>query len=94
MKIEKMYNSAIGAFYDRLYISRGKKNISRIDLNYYNILERQSGPSVHGPINVMKSWYKAYLHNMDRYDMIERLQKPFHKKSTIWAGIRKIISHR
>ena len=52
-------------------------------------MENISGPSVHNPIKVVKSWYKAYNENLKRLKLIEDLNKPFKKPSII-----KQIYHR
>ncbi len=90
MRIQRTINAAIGATKDRRDITCGsKQKLEGIDLQIYKGLTDTSGPSVHNPIKVMKSWYRAYNSNIKKYKEIEELNKPFKKPSII-----KQIFHR
>ena len=90
MKIQRTINAIIGATKDRRDISRSSKiKLDPMEQRYYQRLENISGPSVHNPIKVVKSWYKAYNENVKRLKLIEDLNKPFKKPSII-----KQIYHR
>lgn len=91
MSIKTYYNAAIGATYDRRDVSSMSKRkvLSPADKNYLNKLTAQTGPSVHGPISVIKNWLKAYHQNIARQKEIEAINAPFQKMSII----KKIIKH-
>lgn len=87
--IVRMCNAAINATRDRIFIKNAsKRNLSGSDLAYYNILKAQSGPSVHKPSRIIKSWIRAYNHEMEKSKWIAQMELPFRQKSTV----RKIIN--
>ena len=84
MRIQRTINAIIGATKDRRDIRRGAKHkLEGVDLQFYNELKSTSGPSVHNPVKVAKSWYKAYNENIKKLKLIEELNKPFKKPSLI-----------
>ena len=84
----EMYTAAVNATRDRIFISKAsKRNLSEADLAYYKILKAQSGPSVHKPKRVIKSWLRAYNHQIEKCKWISQIEQPFKQKSTI----RKIV---
>ena len=85
MKIMKVMNALIGATYDRRFISRNAKNLSmdNIDKRYYDSLVKKTGPSTHQPVQIVKSWYKAYQSNIKKLDMIEQINDSFTTKGFV-----------
>ena len=84
MKIQRTINAIIGATKDRRNITRdSKRKLEGIELRCFKTMENISGPSVHNPIKVVKSWYKAYKEYVKRLKLIEDLNKPFKKPSII-----------
>lgn len=84
MIVNRMFTAAIGATQDRRLITRvAKGTADPIDLHFAKTLEKVSGPSVHAPKAVVKSWYKAYVDNIKRLKRIEIINRPFEKKSAI-----------
>lgn len=80
MRIERIINAAIGATLDRrdvTVLSKNLKNLSQEKCTSYKILSEKSGPSVHNPVKVIKSWVRAYHANIERQKMIECLNAPF-----------------
>lgn len=86
MKIIKIMNAAIGATQERRFISHNAKKLlgmDNIDRRYYDSLVKTTGPSTHKPVQIAKSWYKAYQSNMQKLDMIERINAPFRSKGFV-----------
>ena len=84
MNIQRTINAIIGATQDRRNITRdSKRKLDGIELRCFKTMESISGPSVHNPVKVVKSWYKAYNENIKRLKLIEDLNKPFKKPSLI-----------
>lgn len=74
MRIQRTIAAARCAVADRILITKGAKGkVDPEQLNYYKLLEAVSGPSVHHPAAVVKSWYKAYLHNVERIKNAEAI---------------------
>ena len=85
----RMYKAAISATQDRIYITRrASKKMSPSELLYYKKLKAQSGPSVHKPNRIIKSWIRAYNHQIERAKWISQIEQPFKQKSIT----RKIIN--
>jgi hypothetical protein len=88
----RMYNAAIRATRDRIIISQGARSrLSGADLEYYNILKSQSGPSVHKPKRIIKSWFKAYNHQMQQAKWINQIEKPFKRKNVVGKLLSSIF---
>ena len=88
MLLKIYYDAALNATKDRITITKGaKKQLTGTDLRYYNKLKSISGPSVHKPNRIVKSWIRAYNHQIEREKWIARLQQPFKTPSIA----RKII---
>lgn len=84
MQIMRTINAAIGATKDRKFISKAAKGkIAPNEKHYCQLLMETSGPSVHAPNKVIKSWIKAYQENVQRIKNIEAINKPFEKHSTM-----------
>jgi len=76
MKIYRTISAARCAVADRIIVTRGSKGkLAKEDINYYKILEGISGPSTHNPKKIVRNWYTAYKHNVDRIDNAERIMK-------------------
>ena len=84
MKINRIFTAAIGATQDRRLITRAAKGTTDpLELQFAKTLEKVSGPSVHAPKAVVKSWYKAYVDNVKRLKRVEIINRPFERKSAI-----------
>lgn len=84
MKINRIFTAAIGATQDRHLITRAAKGTTDpLELQFAKTLEKVSGPSVHAPKAVVKSWYKAYVDNVKRLKRVEIINRPFERKSAI-----------
>lgn len=86
MIIQRIYNAAIGATYDRAQITKDSKHVKKLDkieFDCFNKKRATSGPSVHNPIKIAKSWRLAFLENMKRQKMIEDLNAPFEKTGVL-----------
>ncbi len=82
MKIFRTISAARCAVADRYYITRGAKGKFPMNSeNYYNILVKQSGPSTHNPVKVMKNLYTAYQHNLKRIKSTEDFMNMFEPPS-------------
>ena len=67
MIIQRIYNAAIGATYDRAQITKDSKHVKKLDkieFDCFNKKRATSGPSVHNPIKIAKSWKLAFLENI------------------------------
>lgn len=93
MKIIKIMNAAIGATQERTYITKNarKQLDDRVEQIYYNKITQETGPSTHKPVQIAKSWYKAYKLNMERQNLVEELNKPFKTKGAIVSIIEKMF---
>lgn len=94
MKIQRIVNAAIGATLDRrdvTVLSKKTDHLSSRKYESYKILKKQSGPSVHNPIKVIKNCIKAYHANIERQKMIEHLNAPFKEQSRTSQIAKKII---
>ncbi len=86
MKIYRTISAARCAIADRMLITRGAKGkLPQEYINYYKILESISGPSTHRPKEIVRNWYTAYKHNVERIDNAERI---------LYAGERKSLTSR
>ena len=84
MMINKIFTAAIGATQDRRLITRvAKGTADPLELQFAKTLEKVSGPSVHAPKAIVKSWYKAYVDNVKRLKRVEIINRPFERKSAI-----------
>lgn len=85
MKIQRIMNAAIGATLDRRIINKAAKEPVKAKHNsrYIAQLEKVSGPPAANFKQSLDSWRKAYLSNLERIKLIEDLNAPFKKKSTI-----------
>ncbi len=91
--IVRMYRAAVNATRDRIYITRAsKRNLSDLDSAYYRKLRASSGPSVHKPKRIIKSWIRAYNHQMERAMWIAKIEQPF-KKNSVAKRIIEAIFH-
>lgn len=94
MHVMRTVNAAICATQDRRLISKAAKGKIPPERKWFcQALERYSGPSVHAPNKVVKSWIKAYQHNIERIKMIEELNKPFETPS-IASRIYHRLTHK
>lgn len=88
LKIERIYNAAVGAIRDRRFITKAaNRNLDKDEVILYNILKNTSGPSTNNPIQMVKSWKKAYNANTLRLLKIEALNAPFKTQS----GFSKLV---
>lgn len=93
MIIQRIYNAAIGATYDRAQITKDAKHVRKLDkieFDCYKKMRATSGPSVHNPIKIAKNWKLAFLENLKRQKMIEDLNAPF-KKVGVFAKTKQIV---
>lgn len=89
MSLKIYYDAALNATRDRITITKGaKKKLTGTDLRYYSKLKSISGPSVHNPNKVVKSWIKAYRHQIERAKWIKQMEQPFKSPGVV----SKIIS--
>ena len=81
--IVRSIEAAYGAFLDRKAVTlMHHKSLNGIDLQYYNKLVETSGPSVHKPNKVIKSFIKAYKHQVAKLKMEESINAQFATPST------------
>jgi len=94
MKIVKIMNAAIGATQERCFITKkaGKQTLDKTERMYYDKLYETTGPSTHRPVQIVKSWYKAYKLNMDRLDLVDELNAPFKHKGSLATFIERIFN--
>lgn len=85
MKIQRIVTAAIGATQDRRVINKAAKEPIKAKHNRYYIdkLVQVSGPPATNFRQSINSWRKAYLSNLARIKLVEDLNAPFKKKSTI-----------
>ena len=82
MIIQRIYNAAIGATYDRAQITKDSKHVKKLDKIEFDCFNK--------PIKIAKSWKLAFLENMKRQKMIEDLNAPF-EKTGILAKTKQIV---
>jgi len=83
MKIQRIMNAAIGATLDRRIKAAKEPVKAKHNSRYIAQLEKVSGPPAANFKQSLDSWRKAYLSNLERIKLIEDLNAPFKKKSTI-----------
>lgn len=91
MKIQRIINSAIFATQDRRFVNKASKvNLDKVDSYLYESLKQTSGEPAKGFKESLVAWKKAYNSHMDRFELIDSLNKPFEKPSLI----SKIFSNK
>jgi len=84
MKIQRSISAIRCAIADRRFVSHASKaNLSKYERQYYDKMVDISGPSVHSPIKVMKNFYSAYQHNIQRIKVTESYMNAFKEPSKV-----------
>lgn len=92
MIITRSVKAAYGAFLDRKAVTTmNRKSLKGIDLQYYNKLVETSGPSVHRPNRVVKSFIKAYKHQVAKLTELEKLNRPFKTTSSLVSDTKSLL---
>ena len=92
MKVMRTINATINAVQDRATITRKSgKELQGLEKSYYQKLVTISGPSVHKPNKVLKSFVKAYQHQVEKLKIKEQLDAPFKHDSTVIANAKKLL---
>ncbi|MBS6603315.1 MAG: hypothetical protein KH301_06120 [Brachyspira sp.] len=80
IKIYPRIMAAISATQDRKYINRYAAGKIKEPDRYYNILVSKSGPKAVTIKSKISSWIKAYNNNMERINLVERIEAQFKSK--------------
>lgn len=90
MKINRIIHSAIYATKDRRLVNKGL-NVGHDELDkiYYNSIKNTSGEPAKSLKEGFTAWKKAYISNMDRFELIDSINRPFKNKKSLLARIFK-----
>lgn len=92
MTIIRPINAAYRAIQDRATITmRSGKQLEGTNKAYYDKLVEISGPSVHKPSRVLKSFIKAYKHQNKKLKQLEEWKAPFRETSPLVADIKLFL---
>ncbi len=84
MRVQRIIKAAIGATLDRRLVNNAARNLDKTPKdNFVKRLEAISGPSASNCRDSLTSWRLAYLNNLERIKMIEKMNEPFKKKSPL-----------
>ena len=92
MKVMRTINATINAVQDRVTITKkAGRNLQGLEKSYYQKLVTISGPSVHKPNKVLKSFLKAYKHQIEKLKIKEQLDAPFKHNSRVVANAKTLL---